>query len=63
MTLRRIMDKILERYEEDTPITNPKEPIRTSFRKLVYRLSVLKSKLGRRDGRRPSLDRKRDGRE
>jgi hypothetical protein len=62
MYLRRMMDKILDRYEEETPITNPKEPIRTSFRKLVYRLSVWRSKLRRRGGRRSSFDRTGDGR-
>jgi hypothetical protein len=58
-----MMDKILERYDEDTPITNPNEPVRTFFRKLVYRVYVWKSKLGRRGGPRPPLDGKRDGRE
>jgi hypothetical protein len=56
------MEEILDRYDEETPITNPKEPIRTFFRKQIYRLCVWRSKLDRRGGRRPSFDRKKDGR-
>jgi hypothetical protein len=51
-----MMDKILDKCEEDTPITNPDEPVRTFFRKLVYRLAVWRSKLDRRGGRRSSSD-------
>jgi len=41
------MEKILEEQENETVITNPKEPIRTFFRKLAYRLAVFKDKLQR----------------
>lgn len=44
---RSPMEKILEEQENETVITNPKEPIRTFFRKLAYRLAVFKDKLQR----------------
>jgi hypothetical protein len=34
------MDKILREQEDGTIITNPKDRIRTFFRKAVYRLAV-----------------------
>ncbi len=33
------MDKILREQEDSTIITNPKDRIRTFFRKMVYRLA------------------------
>ena len=38
---RNPMEKILEQQENGTVITNPKEPVRTFFRKVAYRLAVL----------------------
>jgi hypothetical protein len=63
MYTRRRLDKVLDRYDEDTPITNPKEPIRTFFRRLVYRLRVWRSKHERPAGPRSSSNETRDGRE
>jgi hypothetical protein len=36
---RSSMEKILEKQENDTIITNPKEPVRTFFRKVCFTLS------------------------
>jgi hypothetical protein len=36
---RSSMEKILEKQENDTIITNPKEPVRTFFRKVSFTLS------------------------
>jgi len=36
---RSSMEKILEKQEDDTVITNPKEPVRTFFRKAGFILS------------------------
>jgi hypothetical protein len=36
---RSVMEKILEKQENDTIITNPKEPVRTFFRKVCFTLS------------------------
>jgi hypothetical protein len=36
---RSSMEKILEKQENDTVITNPKEPVRTFFRKVRFTLS------------------------
>ena len=36
---RSPMEKILEKQEDDTIITNPKEPVRTFFRKVRFTLS------------------------
>jgi hypothetical protein len=36
---RSPMEKILEKQENDTIITNPKEPVRTFFRKVRFTLS------------------------
>jgi hypothetical protein len=57
MTMYRSpMEKILHEGENATVITNPKQQTRTFFRKLAFRLAVLRSKLGRRDQRRPSTE-------
>jgi len=37
---RSPMEKILEQQEENTVITNPKEPARTFFRKIAYTIRV-----------------------
>jgi len=57
------MDKILDQRDEDTPITNPKEPVRTFFRKLLYRIDILRSKLARGDAPRTSSEPREDKRE
>jgi hypothetical protein len=44
---RSPMEKILEQQEENTVITNPKEPARTFFRKIAYIYSCWKDKLQR----------------
>jgi hypothetical protein len=44
---RSPMEKILEQQEENTVITNPKEPARTFFRKIAYTYSCWKDKLQR----------------
>lgn len=62
MFYRRMMDKILDKWDEDTFVTNPDEPIRTFFRKLVFRWAVWRSKRGRWGRRRPSLDSTDDAR-
>lgn len=36
---RSSMEKILDQQERDTIITNPKQPIRTLFRKIRYLLA------------------------
>jgi hypothetical protein len=36
---RSAIEKILEKQENDTIITNPKEPVRTFFRKVRFTLS------------------------
>lgn len=36
---RSPMEKILKQMENDTIITNPKEPARTFFRKIAYRFA------------------------
>jgi hypothetical protein len=41
------MEKILEQQEENTVITNPKEPARTLFRKIAYIYACWKDKLQR----------------
>ena len=40
MVFRSPMEKILEQQENETIITNPKEPVRTFFRKMAYRIAV-----------------------
>jgi hypothetical protein len=48
MKIYRInMEKILDKQEEDTIITNPKQPVRTFFRKIDYLFSMWKAKLGK----------------
>jgi hypothetical protein len=42
---RSPMEKILEQQEENTVITNPKEPTRTFFRKIAYTYTCWKDKL------------------
>ena len=42
---RSPMEKILEKQEEDTIITNPRQPVRTLFRKIQYLLALGKEKL------------------
>ncbi len=46
-TYRSPMEKILDQQEMDTIITNPKQPVRTFFRKIRYILSVWSDKLKR----------------
>ena len=41
---RSSMEKILDQQEDDTIITNPKQPIRTFFRKIRYLFSSGKGK-------------------
>jgi hypothetical protein len=41
------MEKILEQQEENTVITNPKEPAKTFFRKIAYIYAGWKDKLQR----------------
>ncbi len=62
MVYRRMMDKILEKDEDETFVTNPKEPIRTLFRKLAFRLAVWRSKLGRAGRRRSAPGGTKDAR-
>jgi len=40
MVFRSPMEKILEQQENETVITNPKERVRTFFRKMAYRIEV-----------------------
>jgi hypothetical protein len=47
-THRSPMEKILYQQEMDTIITNPKQPVRTFFRKIHYILSMWSDKLRRR---------------
>ncbi len=42
---RSSMEKILDQQEDDTIITNPKQPIRTFFRKIRYLFSLGKEKI------------------
>lgn len=42
---RSPMEKILEQQEENTVITNPKEPTRTFFRKIAFIYTCWKDKL------------------
>ena len=42
---RSSMEKILDQQEQDTIITNPKQPIRTFFRKIRYLLARGKEKV------------------
>lgn len=42
---RSSMEKILDQQESDTLITNPKQPIRTFFRKVRYLFAAKKEKL------------------
>ena len=35
------MEKILKQMENDTVITNPKEPVKTFFRKIRYRIACV----------------------
>jgi len=44
---RSPMEKILDEQENETVVTNPKEPARTFFRKLAYRFAVWKDRLRR----------------
>jgi hypothetical protein len=48
---RSPMEKILEQQEENSVITNPKEPTRTSFRKLAYLYACWSDKLKRLFGK------------
>jgi len=41
------MEKLLDQQERETVITDPKQPVRTFFRKLRYRYNVWKDRLGR----------------
>ena len=55
---RNPMEKILDKQENETIITNPKEPVRTFFRKVAYRLAVCRDRVrrlvpGRSDGNKP----------
>ncbi len=51
---RSHMEKILHEQEMDTIITNPKQPVRTFFRKVHYILSVWGDKLRRHSESKPS---------
>jgi hypothetical protein len=42
---RSSMEKILDQQESDTIITNPKQPVRTFFRKIRYVLALGKEKV------------------
>jgi hypothetical protein len=42
---RSQMEKILDQQESDTIITNPKQPIRTFFRKVRYLIAGKKEKI------------------
>jgi hypothetical protein len=46
------MEKILEQQEENSVITNPKEPTKTCFRKLAYLYACWSDKLKRLFGKR-----------
>jgi hypothetical protein len=37
---RSSMEKILDQQEDDTIITNPKQPVRTFFRKIQYLVAL-----------------------
>lgn len=56
---RNPMEKILKEMENETVITNPKEPGKTFLRKTAYRFSYWADRLKRvferrqRDGRQP----------
>jgi hypothetical protein len=54
---RNPMEKILEQQEEGTPITNPKEPIRTFFRKVAFRTAMWVDRVRRFFSRRPEENR------
>lgn len=44
---RSPMEKILDEQENETVVTNPKEPTRTFLRKMAYRFEVWKDRLRR----------------
>ena len=44
---RSPMEKILKQMENDTIITNPKEPVKTFFRKIRYRFACGVDWIGR----------------
>jgi len=44
---RSNMEKILDQQENDTLITNPRQPVRTFFRKIHYLFSMWKEKIGK----------------
>ena len=48
---RSTMEKILDKQEDETVITNPKEPTRTFFRKLSYIKEVWQDRFKRLFGR------------
>lgn len=48
---RSPMEKILQEQEDGEIITNPKEPVRTSYRKLTYKLGLWFDRLRRFFGR------------
>ena len=54
---RNPMEKILQQQENGTVITNPKEPVRTFFRKVAYRLAVWTDRVRRLVSRRPESNR------
>jgi hypothetical protein len=45
---RSSMEKILDQQEENLPITNPNEPFKTFWRKMLYRWTLWKDKARRR---------------
>jgi len=47
------MDKILQELEDSIIITNPKERVRTFFRKVAYRIALGLDWISRRFARRP----------
>jgi len=44
---RSPMEKVLTEQENETVVTNPKEPFRTFLRKIAYRIAVLRDRLRR----------------
>lgn len=53
---RSPMEKILQEGENNTVITNPKEPAMTLFRKIAYRYAYWKDKFSGMIGSHPDRD-------
>ena len=56
---RSPMEKILDKQENEIIVTNPKEPCRTFFRRVAYRLSVWTDRARRVFHRRSDGDSKK----